>query len=454
MKKYYILTYGCQMNERDTETMAGLVERSGYKEASSPEDADLVILNTCSVRHSAENKVYGKLGELKRIKNARPGFMVAFGGCMAQLEEVRNKLQHTGVVDIIFGTHNLHELPYLLEKAEAGLERPVIDVWAEAGEVVEGLPALRRDGVTAFVNIMYGCNNFCAYCIVPYTRGRERSRRPDDILDEIKTLVNRGVKEVTLLGQNVNSYGRGLQPAVDFADLLGMVNEVEGLSRIRFTTSHPRDMSDKLIQTITACSRVCEHVHAPLQAGSNRILWAMNRGYTREDYLSLVERMRDAIPGVAITSDLIVGFPGETDEDFQDTLEMVEKVRFDAAFTFMYSPRSGTKAADMEDQLPLETKKERLLRLNEVQYGIALEANRRLEGRRLEVLVEGQSKTNQEKLTGRTRTNRIVVFEGGKDLIGKTVEVTIHQARTFTLFGELVREGTDANKKRVSLGGI
>ncbi|MGI6486977.1 MAG: tRNA (N6-isopentenyl adenosine(37)-C2)-methylthiotransferase MiaB [Syntrophothermaceae bacterium] len=292
VKKYLTLTYGCQMNERDTATIAGLVERSGYQEASSFEEADLIVLNTCSVRHSAENKVYGKLGELKRFKQDKPDMLIALGGCMAQLDEVRDKLKKMGIVDVVFGTHNLHELPYLLEKAEAGLERPVIDVWAEAGEIVENLPARRPGGISAFVNIMFGCNNFCSYCIVPHTRGRERSRHPDDILAEVEGLVEQGVKEVTLLGQNVNSYGRGLESKLDFADLLRMVNQIDGLYRIRFTTSHPRDLSDKLIQAIADCSRVCEHVHAPLQAGSNRILRAMNRGYTCEEYLRLVRQMR------------------------------------------------------------------------------------------------------------------------------------------------------------------
>lgn len=436
-KKYLTLTYGCQMNERDTATIAGLVERSGYQEATSLEEADLVVLNTCSVRHSAENKVYGKLGELKRFKQDKPDMLIALGGCMAQLEEVRDKLKKMGVVDVVFGTHNLHELPYLLEKAEAGLERPIIDVWAAAGEIVENLPARHQGGISAFVNIMFGCNNFCSYCIVPHTRGRERSRHPDDILAEVEGLVKQGVKEVTLLGQNVNSYGRGLELKVDFADLLRMVNQIDGLYRIRFTTSHPRDMSDKLIQTIADCTRVCEHVHAPLQAGSNRILRAMNRGYTCEDYLRLVEQMRAAIPEVAITSDLIVGFPGESEEDFRATLAMVEKVRFDSAFTFMYSPRTGTRAAELKEQVPLAIKKERLLRLNEVQYQIAREANRQLENQAVEVLVEGQSKTDSERLTGRTRTNRIVVFEGGKHLVGKLLQVVVREARTFTLYGEL-----------------
>lgn len=437
VKKYLTLTYGCQMNERDTATIAGLVERSGYQEASSFEEADLIVLNTCSVRHSAENKVYGKLGELKRFKQDKPDMLIALGGCMAQLDEVRDKLKKMGIVDVVFGTHNLHELPYLLEKAEAGLERPVIDVWAEAGEIVENLPARRQGGISAFVNIMFGCNNFCSYCIVPHTRGRERSRHPDDILAEVEGLVEQGVKEVTLLGQNVNSYGRGLESKLDFADLLRMVNQIDGLYRIRFTTSHPRDLSDKLIQAIADCSRVCEHVHAPLQAGSNRILQAMNRGYTCEEYLRLVRQMRATIPGVAITSDLIVGFPGESEEDFRATLAMVEKVRFDSAFTFMYSPRTGTRAADLKEQVPLEIKKERLLRLNEVQYQIAREANRQLENQAVEVLVEGQSKTDSERLTGRTRTNRIVVFEGEKHLVGKLLQVVVREARTFTLYGEL-----------------
>lgn len=437
-KKYSIFTYGCQMNERDTETIAGLLEKSGYVEAASPEEANLIIFNTCSVRTSAENKVYGKLGEIKRLKKARPDILVGFGGCMAQMEEVRKKLGEGGVVDIIFGTHNLHELPRLVEKAEAGVERPVIDVWPEAGDIVEGLPARRTGGVSAFVNIMFGCNNFCSYCIVPFTRGRERSRKPSDIIDEVKDLVQQGVKEVTLLGQNVNSYGKGLEPETDFASLLELVNEIPGLERIRFTTSHPRDVSERLLGAIASCRKVCEHIHAPLQAGSNRILKAMNRGYTREYYLDLVHKMREIVPGVAVTTDLIVGFPGESDRDFEDTIDMVKRIRFDAAFTFMYSPRSGTKAARLSDQVPSEVKKERLLQLNEIQYNIALEANRRFEGKDVEVLVEGPSKTNPRKLTGRTRTNRIVVFEGKPDLVGRLVMVRVREAKTFTLLGEAV----------------
>ena len=437
-KKYFILTYGCQMNERDTETIAGLLEKSGYVEAGRIDDADLIVFNTCSVRVSAENKVYGKLGEVNRLKKEKPGLLVGFGGCMAQLEESRTRVMDSGVVDFLFGTHNLHELPRLIEQAEAGVDKPVIDVWADAGDIVEGLPAKRARGISAFVNIMFGCNNFCSYCIVPFTRGRERSRRPSDIVQEVEDLARRRIKEVTLLGQNVNSYGRGLKPEVDFAALLELVNRVPGIERIRFTTSHPRDVSERLLQTIARCDKVCEHIHAPLQAGSNRILRAMNRGYTREYYLDLVGKMRQIIPGVAVTTDLIVGFPGESESDFEDTLDMVEKVRFDAAFTFMYSPRPGTRAAQFSEQVPLEVKKQRLLRLNEIQYRIALEANRRWEGEVVEVLVEGPSKTNPKRLTGRTRTNRIVVFEGRPELAGQLVNVRVREAKTFTLIGEMV----------------
>jgi len=434
-QKYYIFTYGCQMNVRDSETIAGLLEAMGYVEAASPEEADLILFNTCSVRHSAENKVYGKLGEIMSLKKKNPDILIAFGGCMAQLAEVRQKLKKQGV-DVVFGTHNIHELPHLIQKVRES-QLPVFKVWEREGQVIESLPSKRQNGISAFVNIMYGCNNFCSYCIVPYTRGRERSRHFADIIKEVKELAANGYKEVTLLGQNVNSYGRGLDVKIDFADLLRKVNAVEGIERIRFTTSHPKDVSDKLIDTIAECSKVCEHIHMPLQAGSNTVLQRMNRSYTREHYLELVGKIRNKIPGIAITSDLIVGFPGETEEDFRQTLDMVEKVRFDAAFTFMYSPRSGTKAALFGDQVSLEEKKERLQRLNDVQYRIATEINESLAGTVQEVLAEGPSKTNKEKLTSRTRTNRIVIFSGPKTLIGKLINVKIVKARTFSLFGEL-----------------
>ncbi|MEN6325497.1 MAG: tRNA (N6-isopentenyl adenosine(37)-C2)-methylthiotransferase MiaB [Syntrophomonas sp.] len=434
--KYHILTYGCQMNVRDSETIAGLLENAGYENAGI-EEADLIVFNTCSVRHSAENKVYGKLGEILALRRkTRPGMLIAFGGCMAQLPEVRQRLKKMGV-DVVFGTHNVHELPELIDMSKAS-KKPVYQVWEQEGTIIEPLPSLRKPGFSAFVNIMYGCNNFCSYCIVPYTRGRERSRLPNDIIREIKELAAAGYREITLLGQNVNSYGRGLNEKVDFADLLMMVNNLEGIERVRFMTSHPKDVSNKLLYVLAEGGKLCEHIHVPLQSGSNRILERMNRGYTREHYLELVNRIREYIPGVAISSDLIVGFPGETEAEYLDTLDMVERIRFDAAFTFMYSARSGTRAALMEDQLSIDEKRQRLARLNKIQYQIATEINCTLEGRVEEVLVEGVSKTDQEKLSSRTRTNRIVNFSGQKDLIGKLINVKITKAGTFSLFGEVI----------------
>ncbi len=431
---YHIETYGCQMNVRDSEIIAGLLDQQGFIKQTRSDLADIIIFNTCSVRHSAENKVYGKLGEYIKLKRQNPQTIVAFGGCMAQLPEVVKKVGRLGV-DIVFGTHNIHELPLLIEEYQAEHHR-VVRVWPQHGEVVENLPSHRQEGLSAFVNIMYGCNNFCSYCIVPYTRGRERSRKPDDIIEEAEKLASEGFKEVAFLGQNVNSYGKGLAGECDFADLLLMANQVKSIDRIRFTTSHPKDMSDKLIEVIGGDNKICEHIHVPLQAGSNRILQRMNRSYSREHYLHLTSRMRERIPGLAITTDLIVGFPGETENDFLDTLDTVRQVRFDAAFTFLYSTRSGTKAATMEDQVPLTVKKERLLRLNDLQYSIAADINQSLEGTVEEVLVEGPSKTNPSKLTGRTRSNRIVIFKGPEYLIGRLINVKITRGKTFALFGE------------------
>ncbi|NMC27717.1 MAG: tRNA (N6-isopentenyl adenosine(37)-C2)-methylthiotransferase MiaB [Syntrophomonadaceae bacterium] len=431
---YHIFTYGCQMNVRDSEIMAGLLNSQGGTLQNQAALADLIIFNTCSVRHSAENKVYGKLGEYLKIKNSRPGMIIAFGGCMAQIPEVVNRVKRMGV-DIVFGTHNLHLLPQLIERHHQG-HKKVVEVWPEHGEIIEALPSQRNPGWSAFVNIMYGCNNYCSYCIVPYTRGRERSRRPQDILAELQALAADGFKEVTLLGQNVNSYGQGLPEAFDFADLLAMADSIPGLERIRFTTSHPKDMSDKLIDTIAGGRNLCEHIHVPLQAGSNEVLKRMNRHYSREHYLEMVAKIRERIPGVAISSDLIVGFPGETQADFEETLEMVEKVRFDSAFTFMYSTRTGTQAAKLPDQIDLRTKRERLLRLNQLQYAIAAEINRGMEGKIEEIMVEGPSKTDYRRMTGRTRTNRIVIFEGCPDLAGELLRVKITKGNTFSLFGE------------------
>lgn len=435
---YYIITYGCQMNVRDSEIISGLLEAMGYCAADKPEDASVVLFNTCSVRHSAENKVYGKLGEIGVLKRHDPDMIIAFGGCMAQLPDVQARLKRMGV-DVVFGTHNLHELPYLIEQTKQ-TRKPVFQVWEKEGAVEESLPSVRQPGISAFVNIMYGCNNFCSYCIVPYTRGRERSRRSADILSEVKNLALQGYREITLLGQNVNSYGKGLDETIDFADLLEMTSVVEGIDRVRFTTSHPKDMSQKLIKRIADNPVICEHIHVPLQSGSNRILQRMNRAYTREHYLELTSRMRELIPGVAITSDLIVGFPGEQEEDFADTLDMVKKVRFDAAFTFMYSVRRGTRAADFTDQVSQETKKARLSELNLLQYRIAREINQSLEGQVEEVLVEGPSKTDKSKLTSRTRTNRIVIIAGSDDLVGRIIPVKITEGKTFSLFGEVLPE--------------
>lgn len=438
VKSYYILTYGCQMNVRDSEVIAGLLEGSGYCAAARADEADLVVFNTCSVRHSAENKVFGKLGEITAMRRKDPSKMIAFGGCMAQLPEVRQILKKQKV-DIVFGTLNIHELPGLIRRAEEG-QGPVVQVWDKEGAIIEPLPSRRTGGFSAFVNIMFGCNNFCSYCIVPYTRGRERSREAGDIIKEVRTLAAAGYKEVTLLGQNVNSYGRGLPGTMDFPDLLNMVSEVAGIERIRFTTSHPKDLSDKLIETMADNPKVCEHIHVAMQSGSNRILKLMNRGYSREHYLERALTLRERVPGVAISTDIIVGFPGETEEDYADTLEMVDKVRFDSAFTFMYSPRSGTRAASMDDQLSADTKRSRLHQLTQKQYGIALDINRSLEGKYQEVLVEGPSKTDPSKLTSRSRTNRIIIFSGPDNIAGQTISVKITEARTFSLFGEIAQQ--------------
>jgi tRNA-2-methylthio-N6-dimethylallyladenosine synthase len=437
-KSYHILTYGCQMNVRDSEVIAGLLEGCGYHSAPSPEEASLIVFNTCSVRHSAENKVFGKLGEIAALRRKDPSKLVAFGGCMAQLAEVRQILKKHHV-DIIFGTLNIHELPGLIRRAEEG-RHPVVQVWDKEGAIIEPLPSRRSGGFSAFVNIMFGCNNFCSYCIVPYTRGRERSREAEDIVNEIRKLAEAGYKEVTLLGQNVNSYGRGLNGSVDFPDLLNMVSEIDGIERIRFTTSHPKDLSDKLIDTVADNPRVCEHIHVAMQSGSNRILQLMNRGYTREHYLERALALRERVPGVAISTDIIVGFPGESEQDFADTLDMVQKVRFDSAFTFMYSPRTGTKAAEMEDQLPVDIKRSRLHQLTQLQYGIALEINRSLEGNCEQVLVEGPSKTDPSRLTSRSRTNRIIIFSGPDNIAGQTIRVKITEARTFSLFGKIAED--------------
>jgi tRNA-2-methylthio-N6-dimethylallyladenosine synthase len=439
-KKYYLRTYGCQMNERDSEVLEGYLEQMGYCPTESENEADVIILNTCCVREKAELKVFGKLGELKKLKDKNPDLIIGICGCMTQQDEVVEKLQKNApYVDMIFGTHNVHQLPEILAEAIESKEA-VVQVWEKEGKIVEGLPSRRKDNLKAYVNISYGCNNFCTYCIVPYTRGRERSRKPDDILSEICKLADHGYLEVMLLGQNVNSYGKDFDKKFTFADLLKEVNKIPGIQRIRYMTSHPRDFNKELIHTIADCEKVCEHYHLPLQAGSNRILKRMNRGYTREHYLELVNEIKRIQPKAAITTDLIVGFPGETEKDFEDTLDMVKKVRFDSAYTFIYSPRKGTPAAKMEEQIEYEEKRKRLLRLNEVQNKIGLEINEELVGSKLEVLVEGFSKTDKNKLSGRTRTNKIVIFEGNEDLVGKFIDVKIEKAQTWNLIGSFYEQ--------------
>ncbi|MFC4766396.1 tRNA (N6-isopentenyl adenosine(37)-C2)-methylthiotransferase MiaB [Effusibacillus consociatus] len=438
-KKYHIKTYGCQMNEHDTEIMAGMLEEMGYKSTPNHEEADFILFNTCAVRENAEDKVFGEIGRLKPLKNRNPELILGLCGCMAQEKVVQELVAKTYPwVDIVFGTHNLHQLPELMDRARNSQET-IFEVWEKAGDVVENLPKLRKEGIRAWVNIQYGCNKFCTYCIVPYTRGRERSRLLEDVVAEVKELAAQGYKEITLLGQNVNDYGIDLK-AYDFADLLAACNEVEGIERIRFTTSNPWNFTDKLIQTIARCEKVVEHIHLPVQSGDNTILRRMNRGYTREFYLDLVKRIRAAMPNVSLTTDIIVGFPGETEEQFLNTLSLVEEVRFDGAYTFIYSPRAGTPATRFKEQVPEAEQKNRLQRLIDLQNEISREINDLMKNQILEVLVEGESKTNSEVLQGRTPTNKIVLFQGARDLVGKVVQVVITEPQTWLLKGKLVSE--------------
>ncbi|NLM38948.1 MAG: tRNA (N6-isopentenyl adenosine(37)-C2)-methylthiotransferase MiaB [Firmicutes bacterium] len=441
MKRYYLKTMGCQMNEHDSEVIAGILASLGYVPTDELEEADFILYNTCSVRENPERKVYGHIGAFRLLKEAKPELVIGICGCMPQqrdeLESILDKLPH---VDLIFGTHNIHRLPELLERAQSG-ER-VVEVWDEAeaapGEDSrDGLPVVRRHNVKAFVNVIYGCTNFCSYCIVPYTRGKEHSRLPEKIVEEVRGLAQQGFKEVTLLGQNVNAYGKDLEINTSFADLLRELNDIDGLQRIRFTTSHPRDMGDDLIEALADLPKVCEHLHLPVQAGSNRILRRMNRGYTREYYLQLVEKVRKAVPNISLTTDLIVGFPGETDEDFEETLSLVREVRFDSAFTFIFSPRKGTPAAKMHNQVPEEIKKERIYRLIDLQNEISAQYMQQLLDQELEVLIEDLT---SEGLVGRTRTNRQVHFTGDPSLVGQLTTVRITNASTWSLKGELVEK--------------
>lgn len=437
-ESFFISTFGCQMNEEDSEKMSGMLKSMGYEKAENKEEASIIIFNTCCVRENAELKVFGNLGALKGLKKKRPDLIIGICGCMMQqkgmAEEIMEKFPF---VDMIFGTHNAYKFPeYLNRVKQEG--KAVCEIYNEETEIVEGLPLDRESSIKAFVTIMYGCNNFCTYCIVPYVRGRERSRKPEDIENEIKDLVANGYKEITLLGQNVNSYGKGLDEEIDFAKLLRRINEIDGLERIRFMTSHPKDLSDDVIYAIRDCGKICEQIHLPVQSGSDDILNKMNRHYDRERYLSIIEKIKKEIPGVAITTDIIVGFPGESEEDFEETLDMIKEVEYDSAFTFIYSRRKYTPADMMLNQVDDSVKHERFNRLVEVVNEICAKKNLEYEGKCVEVLVEGPSKNDDNKLMGRTRTGKLVNFTGSKDSIGKLVNVKITKASSFSLKGEEV----------------
>lgn len=436
-KKYMIRTYGCQMNEHDTETMMGMLEQMGYTFTEDKHEADIILLNTCAIRENAEDKVFGELGHLKRLKQFKPSLLLGVCGCMSQEEVVVQRiLQKHPFVDLIFGTHNIHRLPNLVQEALFSKEM-VVEVWSKEGDIIENMPK-KREGMRAWVNIMYGCDKFCTYCIVPYTRGKERSRKPEDVIAEVRDLARLGFKEITLLGQNVNAYGKDFDDRdYRFGDLMQDMSKID-VPRIRFTTSHPRDFDDHLIEVLARKGNLVEHIHLPVQSGNTEVLKRMSRKYTRESYLELVRKIRTAIPDVSLTTDIIVGFPGETDEQFADTISLVQEVGYDSAFTFIYSPRAGTPAAEMEDNVPDEVKRQRLQQLNDVLAEQIKEKNEKLQGQVLEVLVEGTSKNNDKVLSGRTRTNKLVHFEGPSDLYGSFVQVKITEPHTWYLKGEMV----------------
>lgn len=434
---FCVNTFGCQMNARDSEKLVGILEKIGY-EKKETEDADFVIYNTCTVRENANNKVYGRLGYLHAQKKKNPHMMIGLCGCMMQEPNVVEKIRTTyRFVDLVFGTHNIYKFAELIVAAFES-EGMIVDIWEDTDKIVEDLPVERKYSFKSGVNIMFGCNNFCSYCIVPYVRGRERSREPKDILREIERLVADGVVEVMLLGQNVNSYGKNLEHPISFAQLLREVEKIEGLERIRFMTSHPKDLSDELIQVLAESKKICRHLHLPLQSGSTRILKEMNRHYTKEQYLELVKKIRTAVPDMAITTDIIVGFPGETEEDFLETMDVVKQVEYDSAFTFIYSKRTGTPAAAKEEQVPEEIVKDRFDRLLQVVQKIGAEKAETLTGTRQKVLVEDVNAQDEQLVTGRLSNNSVVHIRGGKELIGQIVEVTLDECRGFYYMGTLV----------------
>ena len=439
-KKYNIITFGCQMNEHDSETIAGMLQEEGCEPVLTKEESDITIINTCSVRENADKRFFGTLGQLKKLKEKNPEFMACVCGCMMQQQHVIDTIKSKYPwVDIIFGTHNIDHFPELLKKVSSEKVK-ALEVFNDRDEIIEGLPAKRLFKHKSFMNIMYGCNNFCTYCIVPYTRGREKSRKPEDIVREIRKLVDDGVKEVTLLGQNVNSYRGRFEDGseCDFADLVYLLNDIEGIERIRFMTSHPKDLSDKLIQAFVDCDKLCNYIHLPVQAGSSNTLKRMNRRYTREDYLALVKKLRDKVPDITMSTDIIVGFPGETEEEFEETMTLVNEVGYDSAFTFLYSIREGTPAAEFENQIPEEVKHQRFNRLVDAVNTNSAKKNAAYEGRIEKVLVEGLSKKNENTLTGRTEGFKLVDFEGDSSYIGQIVNVEITEGKTFSLKGKMV----------------
>ena len=432
-----ITTFGCQMNARDSEKLVGILERIGYVEVPD-ENADFVIYNTCTVRENANLRVYGRLGYLHSLKKKNPHMMIGLCGCMMQEPQVVEKLKKSySFVNLIFGTHNIYKFAELVVSSLLS-DRMIIDIWKDTDKIVEDLPVERKYPFKSGVNIMFGCNNFCSYCIVPYVRGRERSRNPKDIVREIERLVKDGVVEVMLLGQNVNSYGKNLDEPMTFAQLLTEIEKIEGLKRIRFMTSHPKDLSDELIEVMKNSKKICKHLHLPLQSGSSDILQKMNRRYDKEKYLNLVEKIRTAIPDISLTTDIIVGFPGETEEDFLETVDVVKKVRYDSAFTFIYSKRTGTPAAVMENQIPEDVVKDRFNRLLETVQTIGREMSARDTGKVMEVLVEEQNSQDKHLMTGRLSNNLLVHFEGDTSLIGQLCQIRLDECRGFYYMGTKV----------------
>lgn len=430
-----VQTFGCQMNARDSEKLSGILRAVGFEEIED-ENADLVIYNTCTVRDNANQKVYGRLGVLNGFKRKNPDMKICLCGCMMQEETVIEKIRQSyGFVDLIFGTHNIFKFAELLVRMYES-EGMLIDIWQDTDQIVEQLPVRRKYPFKSGINIMFGCNNFCSYCIVPYVRGRERSREPEEIIAEIEGLVADGVVEIMLLGQNVNSYGKNLEHPISFAELLRRIERIEGLQRIRFMTSHPKDLSDELIEVMKASKKICRHLHLPLQSGSTRILKEMNRRYTKEQYLALAQKIRREIPDIAITTDIIVGFPGETYEDVQETIDVVKKVKYDNAFTFQYSKRTGTPAAAMENQVPKEAVTKHFDELLAVVQDTAREQAKKLQGQTLDALVEEVNEHDESLVTGRLSNNMNVHFKGGRELIGQIVPVYLRECKGFYYLGD------------------